>query len=274
MAKVKSGPIPEVGSEAPEFNLPAAQGGQLRLTMRTVRGPVVVVFFRGLWSEEDVEYFKALAGKEREINVAGATIAGIAKMTPDDAREFVRATGIGSYVLYDGAQVAIRDYGLSAEDPDHGEVSRPAAFIVDGDRKVVHAWIDEYPAPEELLVKVSEITGLPKEPEEGEEEKPRRKRRTARDGGEEKATARPERKKLSPEEREKRRAERKAAREQESAGAGEEKPAAEQEEPQKSPQPTGQSGEESARTDLEAGQSNEGAGRQEDEKGSEGERKE
>ena len=46
--------VPEIGGEAPEFNLPSAQGGQLRLGMRTARGPVVVVFFRGAWAEEDV----------------------------------------------------------------------------------------------------------------------------------------------------------------------------------------------------------------------------
>ena len=43
MARTKALPVPEVGAEAPEFYLPSAQGGQLRLSMRTARGPVVVV---------------------------------------------------------------------------------------------------------------------------------------------------------------------------------------------------------------------------------------
>jgi hypothetical protein len=67
--RAKTEPVPEVGAEAPEFNLPSAQGGQLRLSMRTPRGPVVVAFYRP-GDEEDVEYFKALAAKEDEINLA------------------------------------------------------------------------------------------------------------------------------------------------------------------------------------------------------------
>ena len=67
--------VPEVGAEAPEFNLPSAQGGQLRLSMRTAHGPVVVVFFRGARFEEDVAYFEALSQKEDEINHARSSSA-------------------------------------------------------------------------------------------------------------------------------------------------------------------------------------------------------
>jgi peroxiredoxin len=185
--------------------------------MRTARGPVVVVFYSGGWSEEDVAYFKDLAAKEDEINLAAATIVGIGIGEPAEARDFVRKTGIKSYVLYDYAGVATREYGLLEEDKEHGEYARPATFIVGPDHKVVHAWIGERPKAEEILAKVSEITGLPKSAEEEAdgEEKPKR----ARDRS--KADAPGERKKLSPEEREKRRAERRAARNGEAKGAAE-----------------------------------------------------
>lgn len=246
MAKTKNVPVPEVGSEAPEFRLPGAQGGQLKLGMRTVRGPVFVAFFRGLWSEEDVEYFTALASKEDEINAAGATIVGIGVTDPPESREFVRRTGIHSYILYDSARVAVRDYGLTNRDSDHGETARPAAFLIAKEGKIVRAWIDERPDPAELLAKVTEVTGLPKTEEEGaeaeSEKKPRARRRKQAVEGDaateepeaksetkaEGASAetpgaaeaspktadeeKPEQKKVSPEEREKRRAERKAAR--------------------------------------------------------------
>src|SRR5215218_2140370 len=68
VARTKNAPVPEVGAEAPEFNLPSAQGGQLRLSMRTAFGPVVVVFFRGAWSEHYVANYKAPSEKEDEIN--------------------------------------------------------------------------------------------------------------------------------------------------------------------------------------------------------------
>jgi peroxiredoxin len=219
LARTKTLTVPEVGSEAPEFHLPSAQGGQLRLSMRTARGPVVVVFYGGGWSEEDVAYFKDLASKEDEINLAAASIVGIGRSEPQEARDFVRETGIKSYILYDYAGVAIREYGLLEKDREHGEYARAATFIVDTDHKVVHAWVGERPEAGEVLAKVSEITGLPKPAEEeedaGEEEKPKRKKAAGKEGnGAEGGTeaGNGERKKLSPEEREKRRAERRAAR--------------------------------------------------------------
>src|SRR5215208_5469892 len=193
--------VPEVGAEAPEFNLPSAQGGQLRLGMRTARGPVVVAFFRGAWSEEDIEYFEALSKKEDEINLAAASVVGIGAVEPGEAREFTRASGIKSMVLYDYARVTTRQWGLSERNKEHGEYARPAVFIVGTDHKVVHAWTDGLPAVEEIQSKVAEITGLPKPPEE-EEEKPQE----ATEGGEKP-------KKMSAEERERIKAERRAARE-------------------------------------------------------------
>src|SRR5215210_5682723 len=169
VARTKNAPVPEVGAEAPEFNLPSAQGGQLRLSMRTAHGPVVVVFFRGVWSEEDVAYFVALSEKEDEINRARASVVGIGILEPDEAREFVRASGIKSYVLYDYVRVTIRQWGLLEKDKEHGEYARPAVFIVGSDHKIVHAWTEERPPPEEILAKISEITGLPKPAEEAEE---------------------------------------------------------------------------------------------------------
>lgn len=194
--------VPEVGTDAPEFNLPSAQGGQLRLSMRTAHGPVVVVFFRGVWSEEDVAYFKALSEKEDEINRARASVVGIGLVEPDEAREFARISGIKSYVLYDYVRVTTRQWGLLEKDKEHGRYARPAVFIVDSDHKVVQAWTDGRPPAEEILAKVTEITGLPK-PAEEVAEKPEE----AAAEGDEKP------KKMSAEERERIKAERRAARE-------------------------------------------------------------
>jgi peroxiredoxin len=203
VARTKNAPVPEVGAEAPEFNLPSAQGGQLRLSMRTAHGPVVVIFFRGAWSEEDVAYFKALSEKEDEINHARASVVGIGAIEPDEAQEFVRASGIKSYVLYDYVRVTTRQWGLLEKDKEHGDYARPAVFLVGSDHKVVHAWTDGRPPAEEILAKVSEITGLPKPPEKEEEEP---EKEDAAEGGEKP-------KKMTAEERERIKAERRAARE-------------------------------------------------------------
>jgi peroxiredoxin len=200
--RAKTEPVPEVGAEAPEFNLPSAQGGQLRLSMRTPRGPVVVAFYRPA-DEEDVEYFKALAAKEEEINLAAGSVVAIGVAEPTQALNFARASGLKSYVLYDYARVTSRQWGLLERDRKQGDYARRAVFVVGPDRSVAHAWIGERPDPEELLAKVSEISGLPKPPEEPKEE--------GKEGESEEGGEKP--KKMSAEEREKIKAERRAARE-------------------------------------------------------------
>src|SRR5215211_1520152 len=200
--RAKTEPVPEVGAEAPEFNLPSAQGGQLRLSMRTVRGPVVVAFYRP-GDEEDVEYFKTLAAKEEEINLAAGSVVAIWFKKPTGARNFARASGLKSYVLYDYARVTSRQWGLFERDRKQGDYARQAVFVVGPDHKVAHAWVCERPEPEEILAKISEITGLPKPPEEHEGD--------GKDAEAEKGDEKP--KKMSAEEREKIEAERRAARE-------------------------------------------------------------
>jgi peroxiredoxin len=171
------------------------------LSMRTVRGPVVVAFYRP-GNHEDVDYFKALAGKEQEINLASGSVVGIGVAEPSAAREFARESGLKSYLLYDFARLTSSQWGLLERDRRRGDSSRPAVFIVGPDGKVAHAWTGERPTVEELLEKVSAITGLPKKPEE---ERPAEGE--APDAGGETP------KKMSAEEREKIKAQRRAARE-------------------------------------------------------------
>jgi peroxiredoxin len=200
--RVKAEPVPEVGAEAPEFNLPSAQGGQLRLSMRTPRGPVVVAFYRP-GDDEDVAYFKALAAREDEINLAAGSVVAIGIAEPTQALNFARASGLKSYVLYDYARVTSRQWGLWERDRRQGDYARRAVFIVGPDHIVTHAWVGERPEPEEILAKVSEISGLPKAPEEPKED--------GKDAESKEGDEKP--KKMSAEEREKIKAERRAARE-------------------------------------------------------------
>ena len=169
------------------------------MSMRTVRGPVVVAFYRP-GDEEDVEYFKALAGKEEEIHLASGSVVAIGVAEPTQARNFARASGLKSYVLYDYAKVASSQWGLLERDRKEGDYARPAVFVVGPDHDVAQAWVGQRPDPDEVLARVSEITGLPKPPEEPKKE-------------EEKHEDAEKPKKMSAEEREKIKAQRRAARE-------------------------------------------------------------
>ncbi|CAN5745341.1 hypothetical protein BH23ACT11_BH23ACT11_10890 [soil metagenome] len=170
MARTKVASMPEVGDDAPNLHLPSAQGGQFKMSVRTPRGPVVVAFYRGTWAGKDVEYFKALAEREDEINMTSTSMVGVGVGSPDEARDFVKQSGIKSYVLYDYTKSATRDWGVLRKDNEHGEHACPAVFIVGPDHKVVHAWTEDRPDPEEILKKVNRITHLPKPPEEEDED--------------------------------------------------------------------------------------------------------
>lgn len=248
MARVKvASSIPEAGQQAPPFHLPSAQGGQLHLSTRTVRGPVVVAFYRP-WAEEDVGYFSELAKKEEEINLAAATVVGIGIAEPDAAREFVAESGINSYVLYDYSQVATREWGLLEKDKDHGEHSRPAVFIIGpDDDKVLHAWVDERPSVEEIYAKIHEITGLPIPPEEQEEEKPKKKSAKRKSSGGEEGE------------------QKESAGEGSSEKAGEQSPAAESRQEQ-----SGGKAEEEQNSGADASGESSGSGNQEAPEGSSG----
>jgi len=104
-------------------------------------------------------------------------------------------------VLYDYAKVTSRQWGLLEKDRKQGDYARRAVFVVGPDHKIAHAWVGQRPEPDEILAKVSEISGLPKPPEEPEGDG-----KEAEEGGEKP-------KKMSAEEREKIKAERRAARE-------------------------------------------------------------
>jgi peroxiredoxin len=209
---------PQLGAEAPEIFLPSAQGGQFRLSMRTVRGPVVVGFYDAEF-DGDEAFFKALAGQEDEINLAGGSVVAVGVAEPDEARDFVRRTGLKSYVLYDYAGAAARAYGLLERRRKNPDRALPATFLIGGDGKVLEAWMGERPDPAALLAKVSEITGLPKAPEEEDAEKPKRPKPAAEgDAAEGTAPGAPAEegaekpKKMTAEERERIKAERRAAR--------------------------------------------------------------
>ena len=74
-------------------------------------------------------------------------------------------------MLYDYAKVASSQWGVLERDKKEGDYARPAVFVVGPDHDVAQAWVGQRPDPDEILSKVSEITGLPKPPEEPKEDK-------------------------------------------------------------------------------------------------------
>lgn len=102
----------EVGSTAPDFELPAAAGGSVRLADKLADGPVVLSFYRGAWCPICNIELRGLQQALGEITAEGASLVAVSPQAPDDSLDFSEKLGLGFDVLSDTDQGVIGDYGL------------------------------------------------------------------------------------------------------------------------------------------------------------------
>lgn len=103
------------GDEIEPFVLANAAGRSVSSTDLMVRGPLVVVFYRGAWCPWCNLQLKALQDNLDEIHELGAQLVAISPMTPDNTLTFAEKKGLTFEVLSDqGFQVA-RSFGLVYE---------------------------------------------------------------------------------------------------------------------------------------------------------------
>lgn len=150
-----------VGDTAPDFALPAARGGTVRLSELLSRGPVVVSFFRGGWCPYCTLEAGALKRAVPEIERLGASLVAIAPQTEEANRETDAGWSPGFPLLADaGGGVAAR-YGLlyplddtlrevyrgfgvdleKANGNDRWELPIPATYVVGTDGTVRAAYV-------------------------------------------------------------------------------------------------------------------------------------
>ena len=101
-----------VGDRAPDFELPDAMGGTVRLSELLVDGPVVLTFYRGAWcpycNTQLRDYQEALP----EIEAAGAQLVAVSPQVPDSSMTTRDRNGLAFPVLSDVGQEVSRAYGL------------------------------------------------------------------------------------------------------------------------------------------------------------------
>ena len=101
-----------VGDRAPDFALPAASGGTVRLSEQLARGPVVLTFYRGAWcpycNTQLRDYQENIAAFEAE----GARLLAVSPQTPDSSAVTESENALAFPVLSDLGNVVSRDYGL------------------------------------------------------------------------------------------------------------------------------------------------------------------
>jgi peroxiredoxin len=103
---------PAVGSQAPNFRLPDARGGEVELAELRARGPVVVVFYRGAWCPYCNLQLAAFQRALDDITAAGASLVAISPQTPDSSLTLAERAGLEFHVLSDVGNRTAREYGL------------------------------------------------------------------------------------------------------------------------------------------------------------------
>ncbi len=97
------------GEIVPDFILPSAAGDRFSLEAQALRGPVVLMFYRGSWCPYCIEQLHDLAGLMPAFADAGATVAAIAPAAAPAPAERL----LGFPLLTDHGNRVARLYGLA-----------------------------------------------------------------------------------------------------------------------------------------------------------------
>lgn len=167
-----------VGETAPDFALADYSGTVHRLSEALARGPVVLVFHRGLWCPFCAKTLRAMDVIRPALEREGATLLAVAPQDPELARYEAGCLGLRLTLLHDrGCAVAARyrvvwpvperlrhlyaklGHPLAVENGDAGDrLPMPACFVIRPDGVVVAAKVDPRPAermePAEALAAV------------------------------------------------------------------------------------------------------------------------
>ena len=153
----------KVGDAAPDFILPDAQGGPVRLRALLDQGPVVIVFYRGGWCPYCNLHLRGFQSRLPAFRELGATVIAISPQLPDNSLSTREKNDLAFPVLSDvGNKVArqfgivfelsdrlvelYRQFGHALEDFNGADGSRelpvPATFLLDGKGAIRLAHVD------------------------------------------------------------------------------------------------------------------------------------
>ena len=152
----------KAGNRVPEFRLPDARGGQVRLRELLAKGPVVVSFYRGGWCPYCNLELRALQNALPAIKLLGAELVAISPQSPDESLSTAEKNALAFPVLSDDGSATAKAYGIAfplAEElrpiykrfghalPDkNGDDSWvlpiPATYVIETTGTVVLAFVD------------------------------------------------------------------------------------------------------------------------------------
>jgi peroxiredoxin len=152
----------KAGDRVPEFRLPDARGGLVRLKNLLTKGPVVLSFYRGGWCPYCNLELRALQKALPEITALGANLVAISPQTPDESLSTAEKNELAFSVLSDVGSMTAKVLGIVfdlAEElrpiytrfghalPDkNGDESwvlpMPATYVIDRNGTVALAFVD------------------------------------------------------------------------------------------------------------------------------------
>jgi len=152
----------KAGARAPDFRLPDARGGYVRLNDLLAKGPVVVSFYRGGWCPYCNLELRALQKTLPEMIKLGAQLVAISPQTPDESLSTAEKNQLAFAVLSDVGSATAKAFGIAfdlTEElrpiyarfghalPDkNGDESWvlpvPATYVIDRDGTVALAFVD------------------------------------------------------------------------------------------------------------------------------------
>lgn len=152
----------QVGSDAPDFDLPNALGRSVRLSDRLQQGPVILTFYRGGWCPYCNLELRAYQQLLPQIQSAGVSLIAISPQTPDTSLSTAEKNQLSFDVLSDIGSKVAQDYSIAFELPDElkqlytqfghalpdsngtsdWQLPIPATFVIAPNRQILLAHID------------------------------------------------------------------------------------------------------------------------------------
>ena len=166
----------ELGSMAPDFQLPDVSGNLVSLRDLLLDGPVVVTFYRGGWCPYCNIQLRAYQAAVPQMAALGASLVAISPQLPDQSLSTAQADELTFHVLSDVGNHVARRFGLAyalAEElraamrsnnkalpgvngDESWELPVPATYVIARDARIALSYIEvDYRkrlGPEAILV--------------------------------------------------------------------------------------------------------------------------
>ena len=153
---------PGTGDTAPDFTLPNAAGGHVRLYDLLQQGPVILSFYRGGWCPFCNLELQALQQQLPAFRSLGATLVAVSPETPDHGLTTAEKHNLEFEVASDIGNRVTREYGLlftvhesmrplylkwgldvpASNGDDSWELPVPATYLIDTNRTIRTAHVD------------------------------------------------------------------------------------------------------------------------------------